>query len=333
MPAAAATAAAIDNCGSSDSSAARAASAAATATCSERSSISAHMCLTAWKLPIGLPNCSRTFAYSVAVCSVHRANPAASAASTVAATSSTRRLDTGRTSAAASVEHHPGQRAGEVGGGQRFDRDTVGGGVDQKELGIRPGKQQHPTRIGAQHVLGGARCPAAVVFQVGGQRHARRCARRTPAPPAGRPANSGRPAWQRPWSRSDREPSRRPPRRPSRTGRRRCRRRRRTLRAAPLRRCPAAPGPHTALATLRRHPARPRGRPRRHWTPQPSYGPVHVRQTARRYRSLTPATSSGLLCLRARRACFSLERVLIVPVFERQVERHYSRTRRCRHGR
>ncbi len=73
-----------------------AASAAATATCSERSSISAHMCLTAWKLPIGLPNCSRTFAYSVAVCSVHRANPAASAASTVAARSSTRCLDDGQ---------------------------------------------------------------------------------------------------------------------------------------------------------------------------------------------------------------------------------------------
>ena len=39
---------------------------------------------------------------------------------------------------------------------------------------------------------------------------------------------------------------------------------------------------------------------------------------------------SGLLCLRARRACFSLERVLMVPAFERQVDRHYSRTRRCR---
>src|SRR3954469_12512796 len=38
----------------------------------------------------------------------------------------------------------------------------------------------------------------------------------------------------------------------------------------------------------------------------------------------------GLLCHRARRACFSLERVLIVPVFDRQAERRYSRTRRCR---
>ena len=63
---------------------------AATDACSERSSISAHMCLIAWKLPIGLPNCSRTFAYSVAVCSVQRASPAASAASTVAATSASR---------------------------------------------------------------------------------------------------------------------------------------------------------------------------------------------------------------------------------------------------
>ena len=79
-----------------------AASPAATAACSERSSISAHMCLMAWKLPIGLPNCSRTFAYSVAVRSVQRASPAASAASTVAARSSTRCRDTGSTSAGAS---------------------------------------------------------------------------------------------------------------------------------------------------------------------------------------------------------------------------------------
>src|SRR3954463_5469053 len=34
----------------------------------------------------------------------------------------------------------------------------------------------------------------------------------------------------------------------------------------------------------------------------------------------------------ARRACFSLERVLIVPAFDRQVDRHHSRTRRCRSG-
>src|SRR6478736_1379128 len=41
---------------------------------------------------------------------------------------------------------------------------------------------------------------------------------------------------------------------------------------------------------------------------------------------------SGLLSLRARKPCFSLERVLIVPAFDRQVDRHYSRTRRCRRG-
>src|SRR6185436_17115017 len=35
----------------------------------------------------------------------------------------------------------------------------------------------------------------------------------------------------------------------------------------------------------------------------------------------------------ARRACFSLERVLIVPAFDRQVDRHQSRTRRCLNGR
>ena len=90
IPTDAAKAAAIDNCWSSDSPAARAASAAATDACSLRSSISAHMCLIAWKLPIGLPNCSRTLAYSVAVVSSQRATPAASAAATVAARSTTR---------------------------------------------------------------------------------------------------------------------------------------------------------------------------------------------------------------------------------------------------
>ena len=35
----------------------------------------------------------------------------------------------------------------------------------------------------------------------------------------------------------------------------------------------------------------------------------------------------------ARSACFSLERVLIVPALGRQVDRHCSRTRRCRNGR
>jgi hypothetical protein len=59
------------------------------------------MCLIAWKLPIGLPNCSRTFAYSVAVCNIQRANPAASAASTAAATSARRWADTDNASAGA----------------------------------------------------------------------------------------------------------------------------------------------------------------------------------------------------------------------------------------
>ena len=90
MPTAAATAAAMASCESSESEAALAASAAATLLCWERRSISAHMCLTAWKLPIGLPNCSRTFAYSVAVSSIQRASPAHSAASTVAVRSTTR---------------------------------------------------------------------------------------------------------------------------------------------------------------------------------------------------------------------------------------------------
>ena len=84
IPIAAATAAAIASCGSSSSPTARAASAAAALICSERHSMLAQRCFTAWKLPIGLPNCSRTFAYSQAVSTDQRASPAASADSNVA---------------------------------------------------------------------------------------------------------------------------------------------------------------------------------------------------------------------------------------------------------
>ena len=164
----AATAAAMESWRSSGLATALAASAAATEICSERSSISAHMCLIAWKLPIGLPNCSRTFAYSVAVCSVQRASPAASAASTVAARSSTRWAETSSTSARAESSTNPRQRTGEVRGLQRFDRHAVGRRVHEQPL-VAGGQQQHPVRIGAQHVLGGARHSPAVKEQVGRQ--------------------------------------------------------------------------------------------------------------------------------------------------------------------
>ena len=156
MPAAAATAAAIDSCASSEPSAARAASPAATATCSERSSISAHMCLTAWKLPIGLPNCSRTFAYSVAVCSVHLASPAASAASTVAARSSTRCLATGNSSAGASTSTTRASGREKSVGVNDFDGHPVGGRVDENEV-VAGGQHEHAVTDGAKDVVGGAR--------------------------------------------------------------------------------------------------------------------------------------------------------------------------------
>ncbi len=57
----AATAAAKASC-SGDSSCAPAASQATAVADSDRSSISAHRCLTAWNEPIVRPNCSRTFA-------------------------------------------------------------------------------------------------------------------------------------------------------------------------------------------------------------------------------------------------------------------------------
>ena len=158
MPAAAATAAAIDSCGSSDRRRRRRAASepAATATCSERSSISAHMCLIAWKLPIGLPNCSRTFAYSVAVCSVHRGQPGGLGGQHRRGEILDPLPRHGQDLGGCVGEHDPGQRAGEVGGRQRFDGDPVGGGVDEKE-GVVGGQQQHPAGVGAQARI--RRCP------------------------------------------------------------------------------------------------------------------------------------------------------------------------------
>ena len=80
----AATSAAYAHCSGSPEAAA-ATSHAAAVTASAVSSISAHRCLTAWKLPIGLPNCSRTLAYSTAVSRHQRVTPDASAAPYVTA--------------------------------------------------------------------------------------------------------------------------------------------------------------------------------------------------------------------------------------------------------
>ena len=68
------------------------------------------------------------------------------------------------------VSHHPRQRAGEVGGRQRFHGDAVGGRVDQHPR--VPGRQQHHTTgRPAQDVLGRARHPPVGVGEVGGQGH------------------------------------------------------------------------------------------------------------------------------------------------------------------
>ena len=54
---------------------------------SAATSMFAQWCLTAWKVAIGRPNCSRTLAYSAACSVVSAAMPAASAASTARAMS------------------------------------------------------------------------------------------------------------------------------------------------------------------------------------------------------------------------------------------------------
>ena len=85
------------------SSTARAASHASTRACSTRTSMSAHRCLIPWNCPMGRPNCSRTFAYSAAVCSAQAAVPHASAANSTHARS--------RTSAAVHLQQPvPGHR-------------------------------------------------------------------------------------------------------------------------------------------------------------------------------------------------------------------------------
>ena len=118
------------------------------------------MCLTAWKLPIGLPNCSRTLAYSVAVSSIQRASPAASAASTVAARSAKRWRGSRSASAGAidSVTRASGREKSVAVSGST--RDAVGGRVDHQHP-IARGEQQHTVGQAAQHELGTARraCP------------------------------------------------------------------------------------------------------------------------------------------------------------------------------
>ena len=117
---AAATSAAYAHCSASPD-AAPAASQAAAVTASAVSSISAQRCFTAWKPPIGFPNCSRTLAYSTAVCRHQRATPEASAAPNVTAvrrTSSRVRPGTGM----------PVERSTSAAPNRR-DRSTVCAGV------------------------------------------------------------------------------------------------------------------------------------------------------------------------------------------------------------
>ena len=80
----------------SSASTASAASQATDVICSTRTAMSASRCLTAWNCPIGRPNCTRTFAYSVAVSRHHRAPPTCSAASSATTSRRTRPPSTPR---------------------------------------------------------------------------------------------------------------------------------------------------------------------------------------------------------------------------------------------
>ena len=304
---------------------------AATEICSERSSISAHMCLIAWKLPIGLPNCSRTFAYSVAVSSVQRARPAASAASTVAARSSTRCAET---------------------------VDSVGRRSDRARRGPAAGRSRSPSAARRSRRRRSRRPAATRRPQAAAAPGRRRRRART------RPCPDTRPRVVASASARQRDA------RGALPGRQRLEQRRRRSPMTSVASAVVATGPGTSAAaasstiahrssTLPPAPPCSSGSatPKIPSSASPCVGGRHASglpcstsraaaiapEPAAQLRTSSRAANcssvmvparhrSRLLPFGVRRPCFPLERVLIVPAFDRQVDRHYSRTRRCPGG-
>ena len=106
-------------------------------------------CLTAWKVPIVLPNCSRTFAYSTAISRLAQLTPTASADARI--------RNTVRACRAAPAQHpvvghgDAAQRnrtdaARGVKGLKCSDRNAIGVGVDDHHIVTR-GEHQH-VRVG-----------------------------------------------------------------------------------------------------------------------------------------------------------------------------------------
>ena len=117
---------------------------AAAVTDSAVSSISAQRCLTAWKLPIFRPNCSRTPAYSTAVSRHQRATPAASAAARVRAVRRRRPAVSPGTATASASGRSTRDRAEAAGEVQRHvvrGVDPVGG-HDEPRLGVAVGRAE-----------------------------------------------------------------------------------------------------------------------------------------------------------------------------------------------
>src|ERR1700683_3232015 len=113
--------------------------------------MSAHLCFMAWEVPIGLPNWTRTLAYSTAMSRTRWAPPTCSAARATAARSSI--FDT----AAHPAPSLPTRRGGGVGegqfgllaglvhGGQRGGLEAGGARLDgeHRDAGGRAGGDQH----------------------------------------------------------------------------------------------------------------------------------------------------------------------------------------------
>ena len=132
--------------------------------------MSAAWCLTAWNIPMTRPNCSRTFAYSLAIVTQVAAPPVASAAaSRRPSTTAVRRAPARTRSAAGSAVRVtvPTRRVASVFAGHRH-RDLVAGGDHEV---VAAGEQEQVGEPGAEHEVGGVvephRRPGRAVGEAG----------------------------------------------------------------------------------------------------------------------------------------------------------------------
>src|SRR5437667_209953 len=127
---------------SSPSASATAAKVVSERAASARTAMSAQRCFTAWKAPIGRPNCCRTFAYSTESSSVRSATPTASAAASRVA--SVRRQDRPEPGAR-------GERAAELDEEEHLLRSAVA--RPARGLGQAEAEPAEPARLAPERLV------------------------------------------------------------------------------------------------------------------------------------------------------------------------------------